>query len=59
MATENFTVIALPHSLAPNADYHVSLFISPDLVPNGSEGDLADFRHFPLWAEVLRERADR
>lgn len=58
MATEHFTVIALPYSLSPNADYHVSLFISPDLVPNGPEGKLADFRHFPLWAEVLRNRTE-
>ena len=34
MATELFTVVALPHSVAAGADYHVSLFVSPRLTPD-------------------------
>ncbi len=54
MPTAHFTVIALPHSLASDAGHHVSLFVSPDLVPDGSQSRLRRFRHFPKWARVLR-----
>ena len=54
MPSAHFTVIALPHSLAADASHHVSLFISPDLVPDGSQGRLRSFRHFPKWARTLK-----
>ena len=28
---EQFTVVALPHSGDPDADFHVSLFVAPDI----------------------------
>ena len=37
MATELFSVVALPHSVADGADYHVSLFVSPRLTPDVAE----------------------
>ncbi len=53
MATELFTVVALPHSVAAGAEYHVSLFVSPRLTPDAAEGELQEFSHFPHWAKVL------
>jgi hypothetical protein len=34
MPTEIFSVCALPHSCAADADFHVSLFVSPKLTPD-------------------------
>ncbi|HEX9645491.1 MAG TPA: hypothetical protein VGC11_15975, partial [Acidimicrobiia bacterium] len=53
MVTELFTVVALPHSKAVGADFHVSLFVSPQLTPDGTEGRLDDFAYFPNWAALL------
>lgn len=53
MATEQYTVVALPHSIAADADHHVSLFIAPRLVPDGAEGRLDQFTWFPHWAARL------
>ena len=58
MAAEYFTVVALPHSRAPGADFHVSLFVSPRLTPDGAEGELRDFTHFPHWAALLQDDAE-
>ncbi len=57
MASELFSVVALPHSVAAGADYHVSLFVSPRLTPNGAEGKLKDFTHFPHWARLVESDA--
>ena len=57
MASELFSVVALPHSHAAGADYHVSLFVSPRLTPNGAEGKLKDFTHFPHWARLVESDA--
>jgi hypothetical protein len=57
MVTERFTVVALPHSVAAGADFHVSLFVSPQLVPDGDGARLRRFRHFPHWADVLASAA--
>lgn len=57
MVTERFTVVALPHSVAEDAAFHVSLFVSPRLTPDGAEGELRDFEHFPHWAKLLGEDA--
>ena len=53
MAQETFTVVALPHSRSGSRPFHVSLFISPDLVPDGPEGELQDFPHWLEWAAGL------
>lgn len=53
MATERFTVIALPLSVAADAEFHVSLFVAPHLVPDGGNGELGDFSLFPAWPTTL------
>jgi hypothetical protein len=53
MASEIFTVVALPHSRAADAPFHVSLFVSPRLTPDDAEGELGDFTWFPRWATLL------
>jgi hypothetical protein len=53
MATETFTVVALPHSVAGDAPFHVSLFISPRLTPNRSVGSLKTFELFSAWTDHL------
>ncbi len=53
MTIEHFHVVALPHSVADDAPFHVSVYIAPELTPDGGEGELGDFGHFPNWAEVL------
>jgi hypothetical protein len=55
MVTERFTVVALPHSVDADAPFHVSLFVSPQLGPDGQRTRLRRFRHFPHWAAVLKD----
>jgi hypothetical protein len=55
MSTELFTVVALPHSVAAGADFHVSLFVSPRLTPDTAEAELQEFEHFPHWAAVVAD----
>ncbi|HEX9855762.1 MAG TPA: hypothetical protein VGC47_10630 [Acidimicrobiia bacterium] len=57
MATEIYTVLALPHSRAPGDDFHVSLFVAPALTPDGGEGPLKAFTLFPHWAAGLLDGA--
>ncbi len=57
MATERFTLVALPQSVGAGARFHVSVFVSPRLVPDAAEGELRDFRHFPHWAALLQNDA--
>ena len=38
MATESFLVTALPHSADPAEPFHVSLFVTHRLTPDGAEG---------------------
>lgn len=57
MVTELFTAVALPRSHAADTDAHVSVFVAPQLTPDGDEGTLADFTHFPRWAHLLAEDA--
>ena len=49
-----YTVVALPRSVAPGADVHVSLFISPRLSPDGT---LADFEPVTQWAKAIADPA--
>ena len=55
MVTERFTVVALPHSVSTGADFHVSLFVSPQLTPDGPRAKLRRFHHFPHWAGSLKD----
>lgn len=57
MVTERFTVVALPHSKAADADFHVSLFIAPELTPDKPEGRLDQFEHFLHWVKALQDGA--
>src|SRR4029079_663999 len=55
MASETFSVVALPRSCAADADVHVSLFVAPALVAGDPDGgQLRDFRLFPRWPDTLR-----
>ena len=58
MATEHFHVVALPHSRAADAEFHVSLLIAPDLTPDKSVARLNSFTHFPHWPKVLRDASE-
>jgi hypothetical protein len=53
MATESFLVTALPHSAGPAAEFHVSLFVTHRLMPDGAEGVVADFPHVVDWPDRL------
>ena len=53
MAKETFSVVALPYSRSDSRPFHVSLFIAPDLVPDGAEGRLKEFAHWVEWAAGL------
>jgi hypothetical protein len=53
MVSEAFTVVALPHSIGKGAPFHVSLFVSPRLQPDGPEGRLGDFELFLEWTDHL------
>jgi len=53
MATESFLVTALPHSASPAAGFHVSLFVSHRLTPDGAQGRVADFPHVRTWTTAL------
>ena len=55
MVTERFTVVALPHSVAADATFHVSLFVSPQLTPDGDAARLRRFRHFLHWGSAVKE----
>ena len=57
MAQDRFTVVALPYSKDPAAPFHVSLFISPQLVPAGGEEPLKSFDVFSEWAHKLVDNA--
>jgi hypothetical protein len=49
-----YSVVALPKSVAPGAEIHVTLFISPRLKPDGT---LADFNPMVNWADVIADPA--
>src|SRR3954469_25747305 len=55
MVTERFAVTALPYSCAADAEFHVTLFVSPVLTPDGDESPLSDFALFPHWATTLTQ----
>jgi len=53
MPQDRFTVVALPYSRDAAAPFHVSLFVSPQLVAAGGEEPLEAFAVFSRWAELL------
>lgn len=53
MATESFTVVALPYSVAKDAEFHVSLFVSPRLTPDAPNDPLKGFETFLTWTDHL------
>jgi hypothetical protein len=54
MTQERFTVVALPYTRDASSPFHVSLFISPQLTPSGSEEPLKAFKTFVEWAHHVR-----
>ena len=55
VATEDFIVCALPHSCAEQADFHVSLFVSPRLTPDVPLDELRSFGVFPHWGQTVQD----
>ncbi|HVF58333.1 MAG TPA: hypothetical protein VNJ70_00745 [Thermoanaerobaculia bacterium] len=53
MATESFLVTALPYSADPGEPFHVSLFVTHRLTPDGAEGELRDFPNVVDWTARL------
>ncbi|MFT4294782.1 MAG: hypothetical protein QM582_05150 [Micropruina sp.] len=50
---ELFTVVALPYSCDPDADFHLSLFISPDIEVDDPGDPLAVTELFLHWTKAL------
>ena len=57
MASETFSVCALPHSCAAGAEFHVSLFVAPKLTPDVEWDELRSFTYFPHWAAGVKKDA--
>ena len=53
MPIERFTVVTLPYSVSEDAEFHVSLFVSPQLEPDDEVGELREFPSFADWTEIL------
>src|ERR687888_2184211 len=56
MPTETFSVCALPHSCAADAEFHVSLFVSPKLTPDVPSDELHTFSLFPHWGAIVKQQ---
>ena len=56
MPVEFYILCALPYSVSRRADFHVSVFVSPTIQPDG-EDVLGRSRIFADWAATLRDRA--
>jgi hypothetical protein len=52
---ESFLVTALPYSAAPGEDFHVSLFVTHRLTPDGAEGVVDDFPTVREWTVRLAD----
>lgn len=55
MAIESWLVTALPYSASPAERFHVSLFITHRLTPDGPEGRVGDFPNVRAWTAKLRD----
>ena len=53
MAIESWLVTALPYSASPAEPYHVSLFVTHRLTPDGAEGVVGDFKTVRDWTAHL------
>ncbi len=53
MASETFIVTALPYSAAASERFHVSLFVTHRLTPDGAQGVLSDFAIARDWTSKL------
>jgi hypothetical protein len=53
MPTESFLATALPYSADPDDPFHVSVFVTHRLTPDGARGTLADFPHVVDWTARL------
>ncbi len=53
MAIESFLVTALPFSADPASTWHLSLFVTHRLTPDGPQGVVADFPHVSDWTAQL------
>jgi len=53
MPSESFTVTALPHSVADDAEFHVAVFVAPEIVPDFAGQQLGEAQLFPDWAAVV------
>ncbi|MFW2382726.1 MAG: hypothetical protein ACN4GZ_13275, partial [Acidimicrobiales bacterium] len=53
MSQDRFTVVALPYSRDESSKFHVSLFVSPQLVADRGEAPLGEFKTFREWAHNL------
>ena len=56
MPVEFYILCALPYSVRRDADFHVSVFVSPTIRPDG-EDVLGRSRIFADWAATVRDRA--
>ena len=54
MATESWLVTALPYSASPGEAFHVSLFVTHRLTPDGAQGVVSDFATVRDWTNSLR-----
>lgn len=55
MSAEFFVSTALPHSIAEDAPFHVSVFIAPRIEPDQPIDELRRFELFPEWAAALAD----
>ncbi|MEZ5283940.1 MAG: hypothetical protein R2712_03845 [Vicinamibacterales bacterium] len=55
MATETWLVTALPYSASPADPFHVSLFVTHRLTPDGPRGVVSDFAVTREWTARLRD----
>src|SRR5690349_14024182 len=53
MPIEGYLVTALPHTAAPDAAKHLSLFITHRLTPDNGKGKVGDFAHISDWTAQL------
>ena len=53
MNAEWFTAVALPVSVAEDADTHVNVFIAPTLRPDHDDAELGEFFLFRDWGDVV------
>lgn len=54
MTTTRFLATALPHSLAADADFHLSVFFTHRLTPEAQGATLTDFPDAQAWVKTLQ-----